>query len=449
MAIIAKLEALTRGDIDRLMILAPPGSAKSTYVSTLFPAWFLAQYPRAALIAASHTMELAERFGRRVRNTISEHATTLGYDLAADNAAAGRWETNKGGEYFAVGVGGAVAGRRADLLVIDDPVKSRVDADSDLKGGRTWDWWNTDALTRLKPNGKVVLVQTRWSETDLGGRLEDEMAAGGKRWDILRLPMIAETDDPLGRAPGEMLWDEWYTADMLAQAQRDTRTFSALYQQRPVPDTGAYFLKDWLRPVPSLPPRSSMRVFMGSDYAVTSNGGDYTVHVVLGVDADDRMYVLDLWRDQASSDQWVEAWCDLVVQWKPMGSAEETGQIRAGIGPWLDRRARERRAYCAREAFPTRGDKSVRAQSIRGRMAMNGLYIPQNAPWRAAFEAELLSFPAGRHDDQVDALGLVGQLLDVMLPPPHAKPAAPATDSYDRAFRRSMRDSDGDSWKVA
>jgi predicted phage terminase large subunit-like protein len=449
MAIIAKLEALTRGDIDRLMILAPPGSAKSTYVSTLFPAWFLAQYPRAALIAASHTMELAERFGRRVRNTISEHSATLGYDLAADNAAAGRWETNRGGEYFAIGVGGAVAGRRADLLVIDDPVKSRADADSDLMSGRTWDWWNTDALTRLKPGGKVVLVQTRWSETDLGGRLEDEMAAGGKKWDILRLPMIAETDDPLGRAPGEMLWDDWYTPDMLAQAQRDTRTFSALYQQRPVPDTGAYFLKDWLRPVTTLPPRSSLRVFGASDYAVSDGTGDYTCHIVVGLDADDRLYVLDLWREQASSDVWVESFCDLVIQHRPMGWAEETGQIRAGIGPWLDRRSRERRAYVARETFPTRGDKSVRAQSIRGRCALNGLYIPVNLPNRAAFEAELLSFPAGRHDDCVDALGLVGMLLDIMIPPSRAKPPAAPIDSYDRAFRRSNRDDDGGSWRVA
>lgn len=429
------------------MILAPPGSAKSTYVSQLFVAWFLAQHPRSAVIAASHTVELAERFGRRVRNLIVEHAATLGYGLAPDNAAAGRWETDNGSEYYAVGVGGAVSGRRADLMIIDDPVKSRMEADSPLISGRTWDWWQSDALTRLKPGGKVVLVQTRWAEDDLGGRLEEEMATGGKQWEILRLPMLAETDDPLGRAPGEMLWDTWYTRDMLAQAQRDTRTFSALYQQRPVPDTGDYFRREWLRPVPTLPPRNSLKVFGASDYAVTSNGGDYTVHLVLGVDSDDRLYVLDVWRDQASSDQWVEAFCDMVIRWKPMGWAEETGQIRAGIGPWLDRRSRERHAYVARTAFPTRGDKSVRAQSIRGRMALNGLYVPADAPWRAAFEAELLSFPAGKHDDQVDSLGLVGQLLDIMIPP--GKPPAPPrpVDGWD--FGTSRNDEDANSWKTA
>lgn len=449
LAIIERLEALSRGDIDRLMVLAPPGSAKSTYVSTLFPVWFLAQHPRAAIIAASHTAELAERFGRRVRNMISEHSAALGYGLSADNAAAGRWETSSGGEYFSVGVGGAVSGRRSDLFIIDDPVRSRAEADSDLISSRTWEWFQTDALTRLKPGGKIVLVQTRWTMTDLGGRLEDEMASGGKQWDILRLPMIAEDSDPIGRQPGEMLWDQWYTPDMLAQAKRDTRTFSALYQQRPVPETGGYFDAAWLRPVPTLPPRSSLRVFMGSDYAVTSNGGDYTVHCVVGVDSDDRMYLLDVWRGQTSSDIWVETWCDLVIQWKPMGAAEESGQIKSAIGPWLDRRQRERRAYVARTQFPTKGDKSVRAQAMRGRMAAGGLYIPADASWRAEVEAELLSFPAGKHDDVADALGLCGMLLDRILPPPTAKPPAEPADPWEAAFKKSRGRDGGEGWKTA
>jgi predicted phage terminase large subunit-like protein len=123
---------------------------------------------------------------------------------------------------------------------------------------------------------------------------------------------------------------------------------------------------------------------------------------------------LEVWRGQTSSDEWIEALCDLVEKWKPIGWAEETGQIRAGVGPFLERRMKERRAFVYREAFPTRGDKAVRAQSIRGRMALNGLYIPVHAPWYAGLRAELLSFPAGKYDDQVDALGLVGQFLDRM-----------------------------------
>src|SRR5207344_1863306 len=128
------------------------------------------------------------------------------------------------------------------------------------------------------------------------------------------------------------------------------------------------------------------------------------------------------WRGQAASDRWIEAFCDLVGDWKPIGWAEEQGQIRSGIGPYLDRRQRERQAYVAREAFPTRGDKAVRAQSIRGRMALEGLYVPVHAEWYPALRSELLSFPAGKHDDQVDALGLVGQLLDHMLAGQKLKP---------------------------
>jgi predicted phage terminase large subunit-like protein len=445
--LISRLEALERGEITRLMVLMPPGSAKSTYVSTLFPSWYLARNPSHALIAASHTAELAERFGRRVRNLIAEHSATLGIGVAADNAAAGRWETSGGGEYFSAGVGGSVTGRRGDLVLIDDPVRSRQDADSELLSERAWDWWKADLATRLKPNAKVVLIMTRWSEQDLGGRLLDDMATGGEQWEVLRLPMEAEPGDPLGRAVGEPLWPEWFTDTMRSTAKRDTRTWSALYQQSPSPETGSYFLKDWLRPVPTLPPRESLRVFGASDYAVTQNGGDWSVHVVLGLDSDDRLYVLDLWRGQTASDVWVESFCDLVLQWKPLGWAEETGQIRAGIGPWLDKRSRERRAFVARETFPTRGDKSVRAQSIRGRAALGGLYIPADAPWRADFETELLSFPAGRHDDIVDSLGLCGQLIDHMTVPGKPKPLEKPVDSWTRAFNRSSHE-DND-WKTA
>ena len=160
------------------------------------------------------------------------------------------------------------------------------------------------------------------------------------------------------------------------------------------------------------------------------------MHVVVGLDADGRMHLLDLWRRQAASDVWVEAFCDLVRAWRPIGWAEEQGQIRGGVGPFLDRRMRERSARVAREQYPTRGDKSVRAQSIRGRMALEGLYVPAGAPWLADFRAELLSFPAGRHDDQVDALGLIGQQLDRMVQPVKVKPRVPTMwDRWDREER--------------
>src|SRR6185312_5236593 len=172
---------------------------------------------------------------------------------------------------------------------------------------------------------------------------------------------------------------------------------------------------EWLKPYTKAPDKETLAVYGASDYAVTSDGGDYTCHVVIGVDPEDRIYLLDLWRAQASSERWIAEWCRLVKDWKPLDWAEETGQISAGLGPFIEQEASRRAAYVNREQFPTRGDKAVRAQSIRGRMSIDGLYVPTHAAWYADFRAELLSFPAGRHDDQVDALGLVGQLLDRMV----------------------------------
>ena len=256
--LIDRLEAIERGDITRLMVLMPPGSAKSTYVSTLFPPWYLARHADHAIVAASHTSELSERFGRRVRNIINEHAATLNISLAPDIQAANQWETTAGGEYFAVGVLGAVTGRRADCVIIDDPVKSRLEADSETIRERVWEWWKADLLTRLKPGAKIVLVMTRWHEDDLGGRLLAEMGDGGRNWELLKLPMEAELHDPMGRAPGEPLWPEWFTTEMRTD-ERDSRTWSALYQQSPAPATGIYFERDWLRPAHSMPRREDCR----------------------------------------------------------------------------------------------------------------------------------------------------------------------------------------------
>jgi predicted phage terminase large subunit-like protein len=303
--------------------------------------------------------------------------------------------------------------------VIDDPVRSREDAESETVRNKLWEWFQSDLSTRMKPGGRIIYIATRWHEDDVAGRLLEAQAGGGDQWEVLSLPAEAEENDALGRQPGEFLWDsdpEYPYGDFLRHEKKTQtpRNWNALYQQRPAPETGDYFKVEWIKHVDILPARETMRVYGGSDYAVTSNGGDFTCHVVVGLDPEGRMYVLDLWRERASSDVWTEALCDLIRKHKPIGWCEETGQIRSGIGPFLDRRMRERNAWVYRESFPTRGDKAVRAQAIRGMMALNGLYVP-NAPWRNALIAELLSFPAGKFDDQVDALGLVGQLLDRIL----------------------------------
>lgn len=431
------LEMVERGEITRLMITMPPRHGKSMLASEFFPAWYLGRNPDHYVVTATYAQELADDFGRKVKNQIEDAAFQSifpGVGLADDSKSAKRFhiEGNLGGyehslsqrgAFYAVGVGGPLTGRGAHLLLIDDPVKNREDADSEIIRKKTRDWYTSTAYTRLMPGGRVVIIQTRWHEDDLSGWLLDDHAHEG--WVVLDLPAINDA--------GEALWPEQYDVETLEKIKLaiGPRDWSALYQQRPSPETGNYFKANWLKPYDKAPARETMMVYGGSDYAVTADGGDYTVHAVIGVDPESRIWLLDLWRKQAASDEWVEAFCDLVCDWKPIGWAEEQGQIRAGIGPYLDRRQRERNAWVARDAFPTRGDKAVRAQSIRGRMANGGLYVPINTPWYADFRSELMAFPAGKHDDQVDALGLVGQLLDKMLAGEANKPADRAKKPND------------------
>jgi len=436
--IIDRLEAVARGEIRRLALFLPPGSAKSTYASVLYPPWLLQAWPGARVLAASHTVELAERWGRRGRGLIAEHGHELGLQLDPASTAAGRWALQGGGEYYAAGVGTGIAGFRADLGLIDDPVRSREDADSKIVRDRNWEWYLSDFSTRLTPGAAQVLIQTRWHEDDLAGRC---LAQGG--WEVVSVPAQAVEDDPLGRQPGEWLWadDGYGYAAQLAEVKASTpsRIWSALYQQAPAPEEGDYFRRDWLHSYDIRP--AHLTVYGASDYAVTSDGGDYTVHVVVGVDAEGRLYLLDLWRGQTSSDVWIDAWCDLVTKWRPVEWAEESGQILSGVGPFLQRRAIERGAWTYRRQFASRGDKAVRAQSIRGRAAMVGLYLPAQADWRSTLEAEMLTFPAGKHDDQVDALGLVGQLLDHMAATKVAKTTPKASVAvYRSADGRIVRE---------
>jgi len=267
----------------------------------------------------------------------------------------------------------------------------------------------------MKPKARRLLIQTRWSEGDLAGRILDDE---GDDWHVIDLKMEAEENDPLGRQPGERLWPDWFTDKQVIEAKRDVRVWAALYQQRPAPESGDFFRRAWLHPVPrrQVPPMSELRVYGASDYATTTQrGSDPTVHVVVGIDPEDKPWLLDIWRERATTDLWIDAWCRLVKHYSPLSWAEERGQILSGVGPFLDRRARELRAHTDRQQFTSRFDKGVRAQSWRGYIATVGLWYADDASWREVMEHELLTFPASRHDDIVDALGLCGQLLDFAL----------------------------------
>lgn len=433
-----QLERIERAEIDRLMLLCPPRHGKSTLASRSLPAYVLGRQPEKEFISVSANADLATDFGRDVRNLINsqQYKCIFNTDLAEDSQAKNKWRTEAGGGYYAVGVGGQFMGRGADILLIDDPFASMAEAQSETKRKEVWEWYIGTAYNRLEAGGAVILINHRMHDDDLSGRIIAHAAAGGDKFEIVKMPAISED--------GEALWPERYPLDAIERRRANSvpRYFSALYQQEPAPDTGDYFKREWLLPVDNIPPRESLRVYGGSDYAVTASGGDFTVHAVLALDPDGNPWLLDIWRKQAASDEWVEAFCDLVIKWKPMGWAEESGQIKSGVGPFLEREMRERRAYTAREQFPTRGDKAIRAQSFRGLLATRGLRIPAAAPWRSEFESELLRFPAGVHDDQVDACGLIGQLLDIMVD--GQKPEAPEKRTADgyRDNAGSYRDLD-------
>lgn len=411
-----------RREVDRLMLLVAPRHGKSELASRKFPAFVLGHDPTLEFISASSGAMLASQFGRDVRNTIDSEAYQQVFEtrLASDDQAKGHWSTNKGGSYISVGVGSKILGQGGNFILLDDLFGSMQEAKSEVKRANVWDWYVSTIYNRLQPGGVIILINHRMHEDDTSGMLIQAMKAGGDKWEIVELPALAKADDPLGRAPGEALWPEAYPVESIKRirsvmvAGAKEQDFEALYQQNPTPEEGIVFKAEWFFPYVSPPDRATLAIYGASDYAVTDGAGDYTVHIVVGVDPDGQLWLLDVWRAQTDSAEWVESFCDLVQLWRPIAWAEESGQIKSGVGPFLIKRMRERKTYVERIPFPSKTIKRIRAQSIRGYMAVEGLRVPIYAPWYPEFKSEMLSFDSGKYDDQPDAMSLIGQLLDRM-----------------------------------
>jgi predicted phage terminase large subunit-like protein len=416
-----KLEAVERGEIRKLCFNLPPGSGKTIW-GNLWALWYMSRAPRSVL-GASNVSDLAERFSRRIRGWAQQHGQTLGVQVDETTQSAAHWALSNGSTYTAASVGSSVLGLRCDVLYTDDPLRSREESLSQTARDNLWEWYHSSARTRLRPGGSEILVMTRFSEVDLAAQLlerEDD-------WTVINIPAECESaeTDPLHRQPGQMLWPGSYGyADLLKEVKKTTlpEIWSALYQGRPAPESGEFFKAEYFKPMTVMPHRDQLHVYGASDYAVSAGRGDFTVHLVVGQSGDGALYLLDCWRKQADTAESIEAFCDLVLQWKPIGWAQETGQINSSIGPFMRVRQRVRNAWVPSETFPTRGDKSVRCQSIRGRLSLGGLFVNTQADWWAACRAEALSFPVHAHDDFCDALGLVGQILDRMSAPFAPKP---------------------------
>ena len=287
------LEAVERGDQRRLLVTLHPGSGKSVLLQG-FASWVLGRSPRRKIIAASAGAELAERNSRASRALFTESAWPFPVELSRATTAMNRWSTAEGGGLFAVGVGGGITGWRGDLLLLDD---LQNDALSVGERDGLWKWFREILMPRLEPNGAVVLVQQRWGEDDLPGRIME--SAEAKDWLHVRLPAIAEPGDPLGRAPGTSLWPQrWPLAELERQRiAMGSRAFECAFQGNPVPAEGNLIKAEWLQRYDT-PPTEFTKVVCALDAAAkTGVANDYSAIVKIGVTRG-AFYVLDVWRDK-------------------------------------------------------------------------------------------------------------------------------------------------------
>lgn len=404
-----ELERVATGEVDRLMVLMPPGAAKSTFVSGLFPlAWFV-RHPTSEVIAACHTASLAEHFGRRLRALLAAEGVGLGLALGRDGRAASRLAFDSGGQYFATGVRGPITGRRADLVLIDDPVKSWAEADSRAARNALFDWYRAELISRLKPRGRIVLAMTRWHEDDIAGRLLN----GEDEWRVLRLPALAESADPLGRTPGAALWPDWEDEAAIGRKRRAVgeRAFQALYQQDPRPDRGAFFDAEKIAILDAVPPvgRCVRAWDLAATFAGPGRDPDWTVGLKLGALADGRFAVLDVVRVRAGPAE-VERLLARTARddgaETAIALAQDPGQAGAAQIAYLTRSLTGHRLVVT----PETGAKMTRAMPAAAIVDAGSLLLVRGG-WNAPLLAELRQFPGGDKDDQVDALSRAAATL--------------------------------------
>lgn len=404
----------------RLIVTMPPRHGKSMTCSTMLPAWYLGWHPENNVLLCGHGVKFASKFGRRCRSLVRNygHLFPACPELSEESKAADEWELTAGGGLKCAGVGTGIAGMPANLLIIDDPIKGAKEARSETHRDNVWEWFVTEACTRLEPGAPVVLINTRWNEDDLAGRLL--RGDSEEDWKEVRFPALAEENDPLGRAVGDPLWAARYDAESLERTRRRSGPYwwSSLYQQRPTPQEGGTFLRKWFQ----RPGSSELNTFQAAsvprdarfvrwwDKAATQGGGDYTAGVLLA-SKDDDLWVVDVTRGQWSAglrddvidrtaQQDDEMW-GRVVHWfeqEPGSGGKQSAEISA--------QRLNRLGYSARYE-PASGSKGERADplasDLENRHKRGEPVKLVNGPWTKALIDEMTLFPNGTFDDQVDA----------------------------------------------
>ena len=394
---------IAKGELKRLIINMPPRHTKSEFASHLFPAWYLGKFPDRKVIQTAHTAELAVGFGRKVRNLVGslEYAKMFpGVSLSVDSKAAGRWNTNKGGDYFAIGVGGAVTGKGADILIVDDPHSEQEAAlnDPDVYD-KTYEWYTSGPRQRLQPGGAICLVMTRWSKKDLTGQiLKASIQRGGAdEWEIIELPAILPSGKPL--------WPGFWPLEQLEslRAELPVPKWSAQYQQDPTSEEGAIIKREWWKEwKEKKPPRCEFVIQSWDTAFLAKETADYSACTTWGVfhteDHEVKILLLDALQERLEfPDLKVRAY-EMYKQYKPDAFIVEA---KAAGSPLIFELRRI--GIPVAEYTPGRGkDKVARVNAVSDLFFSGHVYAPKTR-WAEEVIEQFASFPFGDHDDLVDS----------------------------------------------
>lgn len=407
----AAFERVAAGTCKRLIINMPPRHTKSEFASYLLPAWFLGKFPHKKVIQTSHTAELAVGFGRKVRNLVdSEMYQKLFPDLQlqADSKASGRWNTSKGGDYFAIGVGGAVTGRGADLLIIDDPHSEQEAALAEVNPeiyDKTYEWYTSGPRQRLQPGGAIVIVMTRWSKKDLTGQvLKASASRGGNEWEVIEFPAILPS--------GNLLWPEFWSREELEALKEELPypKWMAQYQQQPTSDAAAIIKREWWRKWERPEPPRCDFVLMAWDTAFEKHErADYSALTTWGVfyepdeagELQANIILLNAFRERMEFPRLKQVAIQQYNDWEPDSVIIE----KKASGAPLIYELRSM-GIPVQEYTPSRGnDKISRLNAVSDIFASGRVWYP-TTHWAEEVIEEVASFPGGDHDDYVDSVSL-------------------------------------------
>ena len=408
----AAFERVAEGKSKRLIINMPPRHTKSEFASYLLPAWFLGKFPHKKVIQTSHTAELAVGFGRKVRNLVDQeiyHKVFPGVGLQSDSKAAGRWATNSGGDYFAIGVGGAVTGKGADLLIIDDPHSEQEAALADTNPDiydKVYEWYTSGPRQRLQPGGAIVIVMTRWSKRDLTGQVVKAASLrGGEEWEVIEFPAILPSGNPL--------WPEFWSMSELSALKEELPNpkWMAQYQQSPTSESSAIVKREWWQEWDQEDPPFCDFVLQAWDTAFEkTNRSDYSACTTWGVfyqedpdtgKAEANIILLNAFRDRLEFPALKRKALEQVEDFEPDSIIIEK---KASGAPLIY----EMRAMGipVQEFTPVKGnDKISRLNAVSDMFASGRVWAPPTH-WAEEVIDEVASFPAGEHDDYVDSVSL-------------------------------------------